>query len=163
MKPLSALRILTLLITAGAWVPGFAQAGNSAFIKQTGEAGLAEIVQGGKNNRAIIIQGDTGPVTRKARSGNRGSSRAVIRQEGDHNVARQTQSGSDNVALVGQQGIENKAVQTQTGKSNWAGAVQDGNRNEVFHSQTGGGHMHTIVERGNGKKVTVSQSGLTKK
>lgn len=133
-------------------------AGNTAVINQSG-GGSASIKQSGHSNSAKIVQGKRAALSKKIREQMRRGNRAVIQQEGDHNVASQTQTGEDNIGLVSQKGDRNTVTQQQEGKNNLAAAVQDGDDNTVTHSQTGAGNMHTVIEVGDGKSVTVSQSG----
>lgn len=133
-------------------------AGNTAVIHQSG-GGAASVKQSGKHNSATIVQGKSPVISKKVRNHLRRGNRAIIQQEGENNVARQTQTGEDNVGLVSQKGDHNTVTQEQTGKRNLAAAVQEGDDNTVTHSQSGDGHMHTIIEVGDGKTVTVSQSG----
>ena len=130
---------------------------NSAVINQSG-GGSALIKQSGAGNNASIVQGKSPVLSKKVRNHLRQGNRAVIQQEGENNVARQTQTGEDNVGLVSQKGDHNKVTQEQDGKRNLAAAVQEGDDNTIVHSQTGDGHMQTIIEVGDNKTITVSQS-----
>jgi Curlin associated repeat len=149
---------VALTVATSVLFSGGVFAGNSAVINQGG-GGTASIKQSGKNNRATIVQSKRPAISKKVRKSLRKGNRAAIEQSGDHNVARQTQSGEDNIGLVDQQGDSNTVTQEQTGDYNLAAAVQEGDDNTVTHSQTGDGHMQTIIEVGDGKTVTVSQSG----
>jgi len=140
-----------------------AWAGSAASVNQTGDDGVAFVVQ--RDGEPARVETAIDPaqqfmLKRKARDAVKQASRPRSARGGKSGskAAACNPLGSTGLAYVGQNGVGNKAAVNQRGADNAAGIIQDGIGNKSHLVQKGKGHFAETIQTGNNNNAYVIQA-----